>query len=577
MSSWLCPACLASNAETYEQCVSCRAPLQLGERFAIVESLVSRGSARTLGGIEHDGGRPVIVKMLSVSGLSDWKQLELFERGIGVLRGLSHPGVPQHLGDGQIERGGETIYYWVQERVPGRTLAAGLREGQRWTEAQARALAEEVLEILEYLQGFSPPIVHRDLKPSNVIERPDGGFTIIDFDLVKDTLDPEGGETTALGTAGYAPLEQLMGRAVPASDLYGLGATLVAVLSRKSPADLLDDEGRRLEFRGHVRVSEAFAGWIERLLDPRVGQRPVDAAAARALLRQADEMVGPNEDETESGNDPKLQPAGPGPTPAPTEEPSQAIATVGPSNQPVVVMQAPLAQLHPAPRWLMLVRLAVLGGSIVAVPASGWVLAPLVVAIWIASGLLVRYPVRLPPGRAMFLGGLSNTDQPGRYWLRRRWVDKPCSISLQPLYLDWRPAPTRVDHGEHYRWLELELELWVQPRTDDVGQFTALLQYQTWTAHPRIAATKLRDELLGAVVGQLEPAGLLEGAPSAVVRVDGVLEAALDEGLSRIGLSRVRVGRQRAELRARTDDLSGEDRLWIDARALPNESNEPPG
>ena len=73
-------------------------------------------------------------------------------------------------------------------------------------------LADAVLEILEYLQSFSPPILHRDIKPSNVMERPDGSFALIDFDLVKDTLDPEGGETTALGTAGYAPLRFVLSR-----------------------------------------------------------------------------------------------------------------------------------------------------------------------------------------------------------------------------------------------------------------------------------------------------------------------------------------------------------------------------
>jgi Protein kinase domain len=590
VTPWLCPACLVPNDEGQQHCQACRAPLLLGGRFVVREPLAAHGSARTLGGSVRDSGDPVVIKMLSVSGLADWKQLELFQRGIAVLRGLSHPGIPRHLGDGQLARGGETMYYWVQQRMPGRTLAAGLADGQRWTEARARALADGVLVILEYLQGFSPPILHRDLKPSNIIELPgDAGWALIDFDLVKDTIDPEGSETTALGTAGYAPLEQLMGRAVPASDLYGLGATLVAVLSRKSPADLLDDDASRLEFRAHVRVSEAFAGFLEQLLAPRVSRRPADATAARARLRaaiaEADDGVqrqplaaarqqllrmllrraltgGLRQPST------ALVRAGQAVPPAGAARPGSLVA-VGPSNAAVVILQTKLAEEHPAPGWVLLARLSILGGALMMLPARGMVLAVVMAAVWVVSGFVVRYPVRLAPGRALFMGGYGNTNVPEVYWLRRRWTEKAHSIPLEPLHLDWRPAPTRIEHGERHCWLELELELWATPRSDDLGQFIALLKYHSWQEYPRAAPRTLREEVLDAVVEHIKEAGLFERALAAPVRLDDAVQSAIELGLRELGLELLAIGAQHITLRPHTDDLATEDRLWIDHRPPP--------
>jgi hypothetical protein len=612
MDTWLCPACLAKSVAGYETCTACSAPLVLGGRFVVLEPLASHGSAHTLGGIDRESGAPVILKTLRMAGMADWKQLELFQRGISVLRGLSHPGIPRHIGDGDFARGGETIYYWAQERVPGRTLAEGLAQGQRWTEARAQALADALLEILEYLQAFSPPILHRDIKPSNVMERPgDGGFALIDFDLVKDTLDPEGGETTALGTAGYAPLEQLMGRSVPASDVYGLGATLVALLSRKSPADLLDEDASRLELRPHIRVSGAFAGFLEQLVEPRVSRRPADARAARALLRAAiaagelgASASGMRDLARTSEASDRLALAGTvmddaASAPqrlararaellrvlrrrAATQRTALAlvdrkpapIVPTGPSSNGVVVVETTLAELHPAPWWVLPVRAAILAGAAPLLAAKGFVLGVLLLAVWVASGFVVRYRVELPPGRALFKGGIWNTGVPGTYRLRRRWTERAHSIPTVPLHLDWRPAPTRLDQpdrGERQVWLELDLELWVEPSKNDLGQFQALFTYLRWHQHRWVATRQLRERLVHALVEHVGATGLLAHVDGSPVRLDDDedVQLAIELGLEALGLE-LRVWRpRRIALCPRTDDLETQDRLWIDARPPP--------
>ena len=181
----------------------------------------------------------------------------------------------------------------AQEFVPGQSLAEALEAGRRFDEAAARRIAVSMLETLAYLHAQSPPIIHRDVKPGNIVERDgdgDGepGCVLVDFDLVRDEARPGGGSTTAIGTVGYAPLEQLMGRAVPATDLFALGATLVALLSRRDPADLFDPSSHRLDFRDYVNVSPRFAAVLERMTAASLDERYADASEVlRALETSA--------------------------------------------------------------------------------------------------------------------------------------------------------------------------------------------------------------------------------------------------------------------------------------------------
>ncbi|MCI0528181.1 MAG: hypothetical protein L0Y56_12150, partial [Nitrospira sp.] len=75
------------------------------------------------------------------------------------------------------------------------------------------------------------------------------------------------GGSTIVGTYGYMPLEQFEGRAMPASDIYALGASLIYLLSHKEPGQIEKKE-LRLDFYPHVNVSEGFARILERMLEP---------------------------------------------------------------------------------------------------------------------------------------------------------------------------------------------------------------------------------------------------------------------------------------------------------------------
>ena len=280
----LCPVCAEAVPDALERCPRCQAGLRLHGRY-LLRSLIGRGGqGRTFAAHDLERGRAVAVKELSLAHVRDWKSVELFRREATVLAGLDHPGVPRLVEYFEEERAGITFFYLVQELAPGESLAAALKHGERWSEVEARVLANQVLDILEYLHGQSPPVIHRDLKPSNILVRPDGAVTLIDFGLVRDVARPEGGSTMSAGTPGYAPLEQFSGRAVPATDLYALGATLVALLARREPVDLLSPRTQRLEYRDHVTVGEDLRRVLDRLLEPDPLRRYQTAAEVRQDL-----------------------------------------------------------------------------------------------------------------------------------------------------------------------------------------------------------------------------------------------------------------------------------------------------
>lgn len=99
-----------------------------------------------------------------------------------------------------------------------------------------------------------------------------------------DPTAVEGATFTVVGTAGYAPLEQFYGKAVPASDLYALGATLIHLLTGTAPANL-PQSNLRIQFQKQVSLNPSFVRWIESLTEPDLDHRFSSAVQALEALQ----------------------------------------------------------------------------------------------------------------------------------------------------------------------------------------------------------------------------------------------------------------------------------------------------
>jgi serine/threonine protein kinase len=227
----------------------------------------------------------LIIKVLSFSEMPDWKGYDHFEREIAALKALRHPAVPRYVDSFRLDNAGNHRLCLVMERIPGRSLAAEMETGHRWTEAEIMAMFAELLSILSYLQALRPPIIHRDINPKNLIVRPDGSLALVDFSGVQDAVRLAFRDTTSMvGSAGYAPLEQLSGRATIRSDLYGAAATIATMLTRTHPSDL-PRNGLSIDPGAVVDLSPGLRYILDKYLDADEARRDLPIEQAIAILR----------------------------------------------------------------------------------------------------------------------------------------------------------------------------------------------------------------------------------------------------------------------------------------------------
>jgi serine/threonine protein kinase len=267
----------------------------INDRYDILETLGKKAGRRTLLAVNRQTHERVIIKVLTFRCDLGWEDLKLFEREAQTLKALSHPAIPRYLDsfesfefDGPKSKG----FALIQSYIPGKSLEAYVQTGRQFTAAEMKAIALQILDILTYLHGRHPPAIHRDIKPSNIVvqEATDGSIAkvyLVDFGSVQTLASTAGKTVTVVGTYGYMPPEQFGGYATPNSDLYSLGATLVALATMAHPADLPQKDLRIDLDRAiptSLSLSPAFIDWLRGMTEPNAQQRFASAAAAKAAL-----------------------------------------------------------------------------------------------------------------------------------------------------------------------------------------------------------------------------------------------------------------------------------------------------
>jgi serine/threonine protein kinase len=291
MTRVICASCGAAEiseaSDGDDACPKCKAPALLDRRYRLISILGRGANGITYRSERISDGHLFAIKEMPLRTLESTKAMELFDREARVLRQLDHSSIPKYEDDFVFGEGKSSALYLVQELVEGQSLDEEAKN-KRYTEPEVFAIVAEVAEILDYLHRKSPPVIHRDVKTKNVMRRAkDQKLVLIDFGSVRDALSMGGGSTVA-GTFGYMAPEQLAGKATPASDVYSLGALAVALLSRKEP-DALLDENHTLDVRSNISVSENALELIEEMLARDPNARPKRGKdvleRARALAR----------------------------------------------------------------------------------------------------------------------------------------------------------------------------------------------------------------------------------------------------------------------------------------------------
>lgn len=274
----ICAACASPTMA--DPCEVCGVSPLLGDRYRLDVLLGTGAGGSTWRGTRLSDGATVAVKERL---LRDLQATELADRESRVLAELSHAAIPKVLETLATGHGKTRGSWLIQTFVEGKTLAAEAAT-RRYTERDVLEVMDELFGILAYLHGLSPPVLHRDIKPANVIRGVNGRLFLVDFGSVRDRpADADLGGKTVTGTFGFMAPECFAGEASVRSDIYGVAALAIALLSRKDPATMHSLDGR-FDWRGHLDVDPAVATYLGRLTERDPQRRPASVADARAEL-----------------------------------------------------------------------------------------------------------------------------------------------------------------------------------------------------------------------------------------------------------------------------------------------------
>ncbi|MEV5757565.1 PQQ-binding-like beta-propeller repeat protein [Streptomyces tendae] len=209
-------------------------PLQTGDPervgpYRIVGRLGSGGMGRVyLAG--SPGGRTAAVKVVHEELAEDPAFRRRFGREVAAAQRVSGPFTAP-----VVDADPDADLPWLATAyVPGVALGTAVAAHGVWPERSLRALGSGLAEALEAIHRAD--VVHRDLKPSNVLLAPDGP-RVIDFGISVAADDTKLTTTGAVvGSPGYLPPEQLVGREVgPPGDVFALGALLAYAATGTGP------------------------------------------------------------------------------------------------------------------------------------------------------------------------------------------------------------------------------------------------------------------------------------------------------------------------------------------------------
>jgi serine/threonine-protein kinase len=177
--------------------------------------------------------RPVALKMIRAGLWAGDDEVRRFRNEAEAVANLDHPRIVTIHEVGQFEG----RHYFSMRLVEGPSLEKVL---ERYA-ADPRKAAHLVAEVARAVHhAHQRGILHRDLKPSNILLDGEGRPHVTDFGLAR-RLEGDGSLSASgsiVGTPQYMSPEQASGsrRAITtATDVYGLGAILYAMLTGRAP------------------------------------------------------------------------------------------------------------------------------------------------------------------------------------------------------------------------------------------------------------------------------------------------------------------------------------------------------
>jgi len=215
--------------------------------YELIEKLGEGGMGIVFKARQRRLNRTVALKMIRSGILASSREVRLFQREAEAVAALDHPNIVPILETGVH---GDLLFYSMK-LIAGQNLQGSLAGFKNRPEAIARLVAQVAGAIHH---AHERGVLHRDLKPSNILLDDRDEPHVIDFGLAKRLENDEStmaSAGSAVGTPSYMAPEQAQGlrdQITTATDVYGLGTLLYALLTGNSPfrADTVQETIRQV-------------------------------------------------------------------------------------------------------------------------------------------------------------------------------------------------------------------------------------------------------------------------------------------------------------------------------------------
>jgi outer membrane protein assembly factor BamB len=242
-------------------------------RYIIVKTLGRGGMGAVYQALDQRLNNSIVaIKEMSTNAVGPGNiqaAIAAFKTEATMLISLRHQALPRIT---DFFAKGEDRWYLVMDYIEGTTLKQTAQERGKIPEAEVRNWAKQLCDILNFLHTRKPPVIFRDLKPANIMLTPDGVIKLIDFGIARHFRQGQTADTSAYGSAGFAPPEQYGQNQTDArSDIFALGATLHYLLTG------IDPEKTPFTFdppSKTVSISPEFEAVLMKMVDLRAANRP---------------------------------------------------------------------------------------------------------------------------------------------------------------------------------------------------------------------------------------------------------------------------------------------------------------
>ncbi|WP_089093927.1 serine/threonine-protein kinase [Nodularia sp. NIES-3585] len=211
-----------------------------GGKYTLIQEIGRGGFGITFKATHNYLGQEVVMKTINekLRQHSDFAKFERqFQDEARRLATCVHPHIVR-VSDFFVEDG---LPYMVMEYIRGDTLGdAFVLPAIPLPEATAIHYMRQIGAALQVVHNNG--LLHRDIKPDNIILRQGTQeVVLIDFGIAREFNNGVRQTHTGMVSEGYSPLEQYLTQAprTPATDVYGLAATLYALLTAQVPLPVL--------------------------------------------------------------------------------------------------------------------------------------------------------------------------------------------------------------------------------------------------------------------------------------------------------------------------------------------------